>query len=351
MITEKNMQGLLDIKPLDRSNLTTITQNINQKTKPPGALGELEHIATQMALIQKTQKISVNPIMIIFAADHGVAEEGVSIAGSIVTQQMVMNFLQGGAAINCFCRGQNLPLFVVDAGIKYEISPRPATLINQRIAAGTKNFSREAAMSLPDAERSITLGASLAENFIAQGFNILAFGEMGIGNSSSAAALLAAITKAPVADCTGRGTGINDAQFSKKTQLISSALERISDMSCSPLELLSELGGFEIGQICGAMLATAKAGKIILVDGFIASAAALLAAEFNHHVCDYMIFAHQSHEKGHQLLLQKLNAKPLLNLGLRLGEGTGAALAVPLLKAAESFYNDMATFSSTGIAV
>jgi nicotinate-nucleotide--dimethylbenzimidazole phosphoribosyltransferase len=205
-------------------------------------------------------------------------------------------------------------------------------------------------MSMADAEKSISLGALLAENFIAQGFNVLAFGEMGIGNSSSAAALLAAITKTSAADCTGRGTGINDAQLTKKIHVISAALERISDNS-SPLALLSELGGFEIGQICGAMLATAQAEKIILVDGFIASAAALLAAEFNPHVCDYMIFAHQSHEKGHQLLLQKLNAKPLLNLDLRLGEGTGAALSVPLLKAAESFYNDMATFSSTGISV
>jgi len=343
------MTTVWDINSLDKTNLSAITEIINQKTKPLGALGELESIALQIALIQKTKTISIKPVMIIFAADHGIADEGVSIAPSIVTQQMVLNFLQGGAAINCFCRIQNLPLFVVDAGIKYPIEPQPADLINQRIAAGTKNFSQEAAMSLDDAEKAINFGASLAKDFIDRGFNVLAFGEMGIGNSSSAAALLATISKAPVEDCTGRGTGISDTQFIKKIELITQALSRITD-NC-PIALLSELGGFEIAQIAGAMLATAQAEKIILVDGFIASAAALIATEINPNARDYMIFAHQSHEKGHQLLLKKLNAKPLLDLGLRLGEGTGAALAIPLLKAAESFFNDMATFASTGIDV
>lgn len=338
-----------DIKPLSNTNLTLISDTINQKTKPLGALGELETLATQIALIQNTKTLSINPVMIIFAADHGIADEGVSIAPSIVTQQMVLNFLHGGAAINCFCRTQNLPLFVVDAGIKYPIAPQPAELINQRIAAGTKNFSQEAAMTLTETEQALNLGATLAQDFIQRGFNVIALGEMGIGNSSSAAALLAAISKAPVEDCTGRGTGISDEQFIKKTGLIQQALKRITNNS--PMTLLSELGGFEIAQICGAMLATAQAGKIILVDGFIASAAALLAVEINPAARDYMIFAHQSHEKGHQLLLKKLNAKPLLDLGLRLGEGTGAALAMPLLKAAVSFYNDMATFASTGIEV
>lgn len=345
------MQRLWDIKPLDKNNLATIANIINQKTKPLGALGQLENTATQIALIQKTNIISISPVMIVFAADHGIADEGVSIAGSIVTQQMVMNFLQGGAAINCFCRSQDLPLFVVDAGIKHVIEPQPEKLINQRIAAGTKNFSQEAAMSIADAERALGMGASLAKDFISQGFNVIALGEMGIGNSSSAAALLAYITKAPITDCTGRGTGISDEQLEKKINIITKALNRIDNTSLSPVELLSELGGFEIGQMCGAMLATAQAEKIILVDGFIASAAALLATKFNPNVRDYMIFAHQSHEKGHQVLLQTLEAKPLLDLGLRLGEGTGAALAIPLLRAAASFYNDMATFSSTGITV
>ncbi|RYZ88411.1 MAG: nicotinate-nucleotide--dimethylbenzimidazole phosphoribosyltransferase, partial [Moraxellaceae bacterium] len=217
------------------------------------------------------------------------------------------------------------------------------------IGAGTKNFSQEAAMSITDAEKSLNVGTSLANDFISRGFNVLAFGEMGIANTSSASALLAAITQEPVENCVGRGTGINDEQFAKKIFLIKRALSRVNKKS--PLVLLSELGGFEIAQIVGAMLATAQAGKIILVDGFIVSVAALITVEINPLARDYMIFSHQSHEKGHQLLLQKLNAKPLLDLGLRLGEGTGAALAIPLLKAAESFYNDMATFSSAGIDV
>lgn len=338
-----------NIKPLDKTNAAEIKERINQKTKPLGALGNLEALATHIAQIQKTKTISINPVMIVFAADHGIADKGVSIAPSIVTQQMVLNFLNGGAAINCFCRTQNLPMFVVDAGIKYPIVPQPADLINQRIAAGTNNFAQKAAMSFEEAEKAINLGATLAKDFIARGFNVLAFGEMGIGNSSSAAALLAAVSTATVEDCTGRGTGISDEQLIKKIGLIRQALNRITDRS--PVTLLSELGGFEIAQICGAMLATAQAEKIILVDGFIVSVAALLAVEIDPSTRDYMIFAHQSHEQGHQLLLKILNANPLLDLGLRLGEGTGAALALPLLKAAESFYNNMATFASTGIEV
>ncbi|GGY74547.1 nicotinate-nucleotide--dimethylbenzimidazole phosphoribosyltransferase [Cellvibrio zantedeschiae] len=343
------MTSSWDIKPLNTTNTTVITGNINQKTKPLGALGDLEILATQIALIQQTPKININPVMVVFAADHGIADEGVSIAPSIVTQQMVLNFLQGGAAINCFCRTQNLPLFVVDAGIKYPIEPYPKDLISQRIGSGTNNFAHTSAMSIADAERALDLGTNLANDFIQRGFNTLAFGEMGIGNSSSAAALLAAITGEPVEHCCGRGTGISDEQLMKKIQLITQGLKRIS--SKAPLYLLSEVGGFEIAQICGAMLATAQAGKTIVVDGFIASTAALVAIEINPAARDYMIFAHKSHEQGHQILLKKLNAKPLLDLGLRLGEGTGAALALPLLKAAESFYNDMATFASTGITV
>ena len=343
------MRTTWNIKYLDDANSSSIQTIIDQKTKPPGALGRLEDLAAQMAAIQKTAKISLTPAMLVFAADHGIADEGVSIATSIVTQQMVLNFLQGGAAINCFCRAQNLPLFIVDAGIKYKIEPLPPELISQPIGQGTKNFAHEPAMSLMEAENAINLGAKLAEQFIARGFNVLAFGEMGIGNSSSAAALLSAITGASVENCTGRGTGISTEQLEKKIHLIKQALKRTTEKS--PLVLLSEFGGFEIAQICGAMLATAQEGKIILVDGFIASTAALLATEFSPAARDYMLFAHQSHEQGHQLLLQKLKAKPLLDLELRLGEGTGAALAMPLLKAAESFYNDMATFASTGITV
>ncbi len=338
------------ITPVDYSIQEKILNNINQKTKPLRALGQLEELALQIALIQKTEKLAItHPLMLVFAGDHGIAEEGVSIAPSEVTQQMVLNFLAGGAAINCFCRSNDLPLKVIDAGIKFEIKPAPFNLIDQRIAAGTHNFSEQAAMTIAQAEQALKLGAQLAESEIANGSNLLAFGEMGIANSSSAAAILAALSGAPVAKCVGLGTGINPEQLVRKIALVTQAVARISDKS--PLNIIAEVGGFEIAQICGAMLATAQAGKIIVVDGFIVTAAALLAVQFNSRARDYMIFAHQSEEAGHQLMLSMLKAKPLLNLGLRLGEGTGAALVLPLIKSAVSFYNDMATFESAGVKV
>ncbi len=338
------------VPALNQSTRANISARIDQKTKPPGALGQLEALALQIALIQQTDTIAIKkPLMLVFAGDHGIADEGVSIAPSSVTQQMVKNFLAGGGAINCFCRSNNLPLKVVDAGIKYEITPQPDGLINQRIAAGTANFAQQPAMSRAQAEQALALGAELAQGEIADGCDLLAFGEMGIGNSSSAAAILAAISGASATECVGLGTGINAAQLAKKIALVEQALARITDPS--PLNVLAEVGGFEIAQICGAMLATAAEQKIILVDGFIATAAALLAVKLQPNARDYMIFAHQSEEAGHQLMLKLLSAQPLLNLGLRLGEGTGAALALPVLRAAVSFYNEMATFESAGVVV
>lgn len=332
------------IAPLNTELIPAIQNHIDQKTKPLGSLGQLEAVALQIALIQQRQRLSIDrPLMLVFAADHGIAEEGVSIAPSSVTQQMVLNFLAGGAAINCFCRANHLPLKVIDAGIKEEISPAPSALINQRIAAGTRNFAHEPAMTEAQLHQALLFGRLVAEHEINSGSNLLAFGEMGIGNSSSAAAILAAVSGAPVADCVGVGTGINSDQLAKKIGLVKKALERITDFS--PLNILLEVGGFEIAQICGAMLATAQAKKTILVDGFIVSSAALLATKINPAARDYMIFAHESDETGHQLMLNLLNAKPLLNLGLRLGEGTGAALALPLIQSAVTFYNQMAAWS------
>ncbi|WP_082191472.1 nicotinate-nucleotide--dimethylbenzimidazole phosphoribosyltransferase [Cellvibrio sp. pealriver] len=338
------------IAPVNRAASADIQQHIDQKTKPLGALGQLEQLALQIALVQGRKRLSIErPLMLVFAADHGIADEGVSIAPSSVTQQMVQNFLAGGAAINCFCRTNHLPLKVIDAGIKYEIKPAPSALILQRIAAGTRNFANEPAMTVAQAQHALRLGKELAEAEIAAGSNLLAFGEMGIGNSSSAAAILAAVSGEAVERCVGLGTGINPEQLTKKIALVTQAVARIEDKS--PLTILCEVGGFEIAQICGAMLATAQAGRLIVVDGFIVTAAALLAVQFNPNARDYMIFAHESEEAGHQLMLRLLDAKPLLNLGLRLGEGTGAALAMPIIQAAVSFYNQMATFESAGVKV
>lgn len=209
-----------DIIALDQGKRAAISARIDQKTKPPGALGQLEELALQIALIQRQETLAIRkPLMLVFAGDHGIADEGVSIAPSSVTQQMVKNFLAGGAAINCFCRSNNLPLKVIDAGIKYEIIPTPENLICQRVAAGTANFAQQPAMTRAQAEKALSLGAELAAREIADGCDLLAFGEMGIGNSSSAAAILAAISGAPIADCVGRGTGINETQLAKKNRI------------------------------------------------------------------------------------------------------------------------------------
>ena len=338
------------ILPLDRSPEPAIQQHIDQKTKPLGALGRLEELACQLALIQRQERITIEqPTMLVFAADHGIARHGISIAPSDVTRQMVLNFLGGGAAINCFCREHQIELKVVDAGILTPIDdPR---LIHQRLGAGTADLSVEPAMSQEQAHLGLQLGSELAKAQIAAGCNLLAFGEMGIGNTTPASALLAALTGIPVAACVGRGTGIDDAQLGRKISLVTQALARVGDES-DPIQLLTELGGFEIAQITGAMLAAAEQQIAMLIDGFIVTSAALLAVKIAPAARDYMIFSHGSSEgSGHGIMLETLKARPLLDLGLRLGEGTGAALALPLLRSACAFYNEMASFASAGVSV
>ena len=338
------------ILPLDRSPEPAIQQHIDQKTKPLGALGRLEELACQLALIQRQERITIEqPTMLVFAADHGIARHGISIAPSDVTRQMVLNFLGGGAAINCFCREHQIELKVVDAGILTPIDdPR---LIHQRLGAGTADLSVEPAMSQEQAHLGLQLGSELAKAQVAAGCNLLAFGEMGIGNTTPASALLAALTGIPVAACVGRGTGIDDAQLGRKISLVSQALARVGDGS-DPVRLLAELGGFEIAQITGAMLAAAEQQITMLIDGFIVTSAALLAVKIAPAARDYMIFSHGSSEgSGHGIMLETLKARPLLDLGLRLGEGTGAALALPLLRSACAFYNEMASFASAGVSV
>ena len=339
------------IQPLDPSLLPDIQHNIDQKTKPPGSLGQLEELATQVALIQEQEKLAiVDPTMLIFAGDHGIAEQGISIAPSEVTAQMVANFLAGGAAINCLCRTNNMAINVIDAGIKQEL-PDSDQLIKQRLGNGTQDFSIEPAMSKSTAEKGIQLGSERVQTLAERGCNTVGFGEMGIGNTSSAAAILAAITGLSAEQCVGRGTGINDEQLQKKRRLIETALNLHKEQLASPVDILAALGGFEIAQIVGGMLAAAEKRMLILVDGFIVTAAALLAVKMQPTVRDYMVFCHHSVEPGHQKMLTELNAKPFLDLGLRLGEGTGAALALPLVRAACSFYNDMASFEDAGVTV
>jgi nicotinate-nucleotide--dimethylbenzimidazole phosphoribosyltransferase len=350
-----------NIPKLDYAQLPHIQAHIDTKTKPLGALGQLENIAKNLSLTQgyhsgNYQQIEIkHPTIMIFAADHGIASNGISIAPSEVTGQMLANFLAGGAAINCFCDSLDIHLKVIDAGILCPVETPHPILISQRIAAGTADFSIEAAMTFAQAEQCLLMGEQAATRQLETGTNVLGFGEMGIGNTSAASALLSVLSGLSAQQTTGVGTGITPQQLAKKTQLIGLAQQRVQkrykSKQLDSQSALAEVGGFEIAQIVGAMLATASAGKTILVDGFIVSVAALIATRIAPHTQQFMLFAHCSAENAHQLLLKQLNATPLLDLGLRLGEGTGAALAVPLLKVAANFYNNMATFDSAQVSV
>ncbi|PMO68161.1 nicotinate-nucleotide--dimethylbenzimidazole phosphoribosyltransferase [Vibrio splendidus] len=353
---------------LDTQYSQYIQHRIDQKTKPLGALGLLEKVAHQLALIQSQGKeaavehIELNkPRIIIFAGDHGIADEGVSIAPSAVTQQMVFNFLSGGAAINCFCAVNNIDITVVDTGILLPVESDSDMLISQRLGTRTNNFANEAAMSLETVERGIELGTELVSRTISNGTNIIMFGEMGIGNTSSASAILSALANRSADECVGLGTGINNEQLARKVAVVEQGVARCKGIELKQLtdikdikdikEVLAQVGGYEIVQMVGGFLGAYQNRTPILVDGFIVSVAAYVATLIEPSCRDYMIFAHRSEESGHKILLELLDAEPLLDLGLRLGEGTGAALAMPIIRAAAEFYNNMASFESAGVTV
>ena len=342
---------MYNIKFHDQSRKAAIQHKIDNKTKPVGSLGQLEQLAMQIALTQKSDQLSINnPTMLVFAGDHGIASQGVSIAPSEVTTQMVATFLNGGAGINCFCSSSDMSLKVIDAGIKQELPDSPK-LIKQRLGHGTNDFSTTAAMSLETAEQGLLFGAKQVEILASEGCNTVGFGEMGIGNTSATSAIMCALYSMTAEDCVGRGTGITDEQITRKRQLINQALTLHKDQFTSPLNILATVGGYEIAQITGGMLKAAEQEMLILVDGFIATAAAALATKMVPATRDYLVFCHHSEEQGHKLILSKLDAKPLLDLGLRLGEGTGAALALPIIRAACNFYNNMASFDEAGVTV
>ncbi|PSW21351.1 nicotinate-nucleotide--dimethylbenzimidazole phosphoribosyltransferase [Photobacterium sanctipauli] len=341
---------------LEQQHSEEIQQRIDQKTKPVGALGQLEAVAHQMALIQSQgQPAAVTdiriekPTVLVFAGDHGIANEGVSIAPSAVTQQMVLNFLAGGAAINCFCRANDVAIKVVDCGILVPVEDEHERLVKQRLGEQTANFAAEPAMSEEQVTQGLEYGQQVVQQVIDGGCNLVMFGEMGIGNTSSASALLAAISHEPAERCVGLGTGISGEQLNRKVQLVAQGVARCNTQA--PSQLLAELGGYEIVQMVGGFLAAAKNRVPVLVDGFIVTVAALVAVKLDPRCRDYMIFAHQSHESGHKLALELLEAEALLDLSLRLGEGTGAVLAVPMLRAAAEFYNHMASFAEAGVTV
>ena len=338
------------ISPLDKRLKPALQHKINQKTKPLGALGKLETLALQIGLIQQTLTPQLNrPTLLVFAGDHGIAQSNVSPYPQSVTAQMVLNFLQGGAAINVFASQMQMDLRIIDAGVNHIFAPHTA-LINAKIAMGTANFLHQPAMTLSQCEQALTKGAALAKQEIDAGSNILGFGEMGIGNTSSASCLMSILCGIPIEQCMGRGTGLDDAGLAHKTSVLKQAISHHGLSGLDAMQALATFGGFEIAMMAGAMLIAAEHKSTLLIDGFIASAALLVAYKIQPNIVDYCVFAHCSNEQAHQQLLTYLQVKPLLDLDLRLGEGTGAALAYPLVQAAVNFLNSMASFESAGVS-
>ncbi|MFZ6658412.1 nicotinate-nucleotide--dimethylbenzimidazole phosphoribosyltransferase [Undibacterium sp. TJN19] len=319
---------------------------INNKTKPLGSLGRLEQLAAQIGLIQQTTKpVLQAPAIIIFAGDHGVVAEGVSAFPQDVTWQMVENFLADGAAINVFARQNGIALHIVDAGVNHEFGTREK-LQNKKVANGTRNFAQEPAMTSEQCQAAMQNGRDLVASLAG---NVLGFGEMGIGNTTAAAAIMHKLTGIAVADCVGAGTGLSKEGISHKQAVIEKAVALHAGIH-KPEEVLATFGGFEIASMVGAMLAAAERRMVLLIDGFIVTSAVLVAAKIEPAILDYCVFSHQSDESGHARMLQALQVKPVLQLDLRLGEGTGAALVYPMLLAAVNFLNQMATFASAQVS-
>lgn len=336
----------------DRAIENSLKNRVDRKTKPLGALGLLERTAIQIGLIQQRLDPEFSqPHLLVFAGDHGAAKAGVSAYPQDVTWQMVENFLAGGAAINVFARQNGLHLAIIDAGVAHDFGKR-AGLIDAKIAAGTANYIEEPAMSAEQCAQAIARGAEISRNLAANGCNVVGFGEMGIGNTAAASLITHCLTGLPLADCIGRGTGLDDAGLARKQALLEAALNRYRSAGGGnePLAVLAEFGGFEIAMMVGAMLGAAEAKMTLLIDGFIVGSAALAASRLAPAFGDYCVFCHRSAEAGHAAQLAALGAEPLLDLGLRLGEGTGAALAFPLVMASVNFLNEMASFESAGVS-
>lgn len=328
-----------------------LQQIVDQKTKPLGALGRLETLAVQLGLIQGTTTPHIEqPQIRVFAADHGLTKHGTSAYPSAVTAQMVYNFLQGGAAINVLARQHDIELKVVDAGVDADFANSPfkdhAQLLDYKVRHGSRDTLSEPAMTAEECLAALENGMDVVKSMAG---NLLIVGEMGIGNTSAASLLLARLGDIPLDECIGRGTGLDDAGLKHKASILTQVLARHSEAQ-TPFDILAALGGLEIAMMAGALMQAASERRILLIDGFIASSALLVAERLAPGVAQYAVFAHHSVEPGHTHLLKLLNAEPLLNMGMRLGEGSGAALAYPLLQSACAIINEMASFNDAGIS-
>ncbi len=341
------------IAPVDASLVPSIQARLDDLTKPQGSLGRLEEMAMRLSLIQGGQAPKADPAIIFTCAgDHGVAAEGVSLFPQEVTRQMVLNFTSGGAGINVLARQAGAELMVVDAGSAGGTFPEHPNLIQAKVAPGTANMAKGPAMTEDQCAQALLLGAKLAEDAAARGCRTVGTGDMGIANTTPSTALYCAFLGLAPEAITGPGTGLDKNGVSRKAQVIAKCLEVNADAveSGDPLRILSALGGYEIACITGIILGAAANRMAVLVDGFISTAACVSALKFAPSAADYCFFSHASAEPGHQAIMRALDAKPLLDLGLRLGEGTGAALALTLLRASAAIMNEMATFSQAGVS-
>lgn len=335
---------------LDQEAMRAARERQNKLTKPPGSLGRLEELSVVVAGIQGTARPDVSAkVIFTMAGDHGVVQEGVSGYPAEVTAQMVCNFLRGGAGINVLARHVGARVVVVDMGVATDLQPHPQMVV-KKVRYGTDNLARGPAMSREQAIRSIEAGIEVFEDELETGLHIAGTGDMGIGNTTPSAALAAAFTGLPVEAVTGRGTGIDDGRFAAKVRAITQGLALNRPDPNDPLDVLSKVGGFEIGGLAGVILAAAAHRVPVVLDGFISGAAALVATELEPKARDFLIAGHISVEPGHRAMLERMGVKPLLNLDMRLGEGTGAALAMGIVDAAVKVLNEMATFDQAGVS-
>jgi nicotinate-nucleotide--dimethylbenzimidazole phosphoribosyltransferase len=327
-------------------------QRLDTLTKPLGSLGRLEDIAAQVAAIRGHDLAEpVSKAAYVFAADHGVTEEGVSAYPREVTRQMVLNFLSEGAAINVLARLHGAALHVVDVGVDADFASIPG-LLHHKVRSGTRNMLREAAMSEEEVEKALTIGYQLGSEAAAAGCTILAIGEMGIGNTTAASAITCVLTGAEAKFATGRGTGVQPEAYANKVRVVEAAIMKHCNAAAAlhPLDVLRFLGGLEIAAMAGMVLAGARHRLVVVLDGFISTSAAALAVGIFPDVRGFLIAGHRSEEPGHKLLLDHLQLNPVLSLGMRLGEGTGAVLAMPVIESAIALYRQMATFSSARVS-
>ncbi len=338
------------IKPLNTEYYTYASERLNNLTKPKGSLGRLEEFAKRVVAITENTKPNLDKkAVFVLAGDHGVVEEGVSAYPKEVTKEMIYNFLRGGAGINAISRHAGVDVFVVDIGVDCNFEDIDGLII-KNVNRGTKNLAREHAMTQAESLRSIEVGIGLAQDAVEKGYNFIAVGDMGIGNTTPSAAVMCAFTGLNPKEVAGYGTGINDEMWKHKVEVVERSLALYTPEPNSPIDVLSKVGGFEIGGIAGVILGGASKKVPVVVDGFVSTAGATVAIELCPNVKEYIFFSHKSAEGGHGLILQKLGVQPILDLDMRLGEGTGAVLAMFIIEAGVKVYNEMATFEQAGVS-